>query len=92
MSPQLVRTIVDQGHLCPLPLYKRPIYLNYDQALRIYPLPHALVLADQCHNFGYDYEGTHCMSPGSFPNSDFTWSVYYPAKKMSEKWQVKGKC
>ncbi|KAI9311856.1 DNA polymerase alpha/epsilon subunit B-domain-containing protein [Dichotomocladium elegans] len=84
-TKHLVRTIIDQGHLCPLPLSTRPVYWAYDHALRLYPLPHALVLADQCEPFGITYEGTHCISPNSFSKSGFSWIVYHPSKKTSEK-------
>lgn len=50
LSEQLVKTLLDQGHLCPLPLSARPIHWEYDNALRIYPLPDVLVLADADEN------------------------------------------
>ncbi|KAI9355246.1 DNA polymerase alpha/epsilon subunit B-domain-containing protein [Pilaira anomala] len=81
----LVHTIVDQGHLSPLPLSVKPIYWSYDSALRLYPLPQTLIMADKCENYGITYEGTHCINPGSFPNSDFEWSIYYPNTRLSEK-------
>ncbi|KAL0088647.1 DNA polymerase alpha/epsilon subunit B-domain-containing protein [Phycomyces blakesleeanus] len=82
----LIRTIIDQGHLSPLAMSARPIYWAYDHALRLYPLPQTLILADQCANYGATYGGTHCINPGSFPNSDFTWTTYFPASCTSEKW------
>ncbi|KAI8379698.1 DNA polymerase alpha/epsilon subunit B-domain-containing protein [Radiomyces spectabilis] len=87
-AKHLIRTLLDQGHMCPLPLNIRPIYWAHDHALRLYPLPHTLVLADQCDNYGMTYEGTHCINPGSFPNSDFVWSVYYPSTRTSERRQL----
>jgi hypothetical protein len=36
---QLVATICEQAHLCPLPLTVQPVYWDYDHALRLYPLP-----------------------------------------------------
>ncbi|KAI7871797.1 DNA polymerase alpha/epsilon subunit B-domain-containing protein [Spinellus fusiger] len=81
----LIRTIIDQGHLSPLSMSIRPIYWAYDHALRLYPLPQTLILADQCANYGASYGGTHCINPGSFPDSDFTWSIYYPGRRVSEK-------
>ena len=36
---QLVETILDQGHLCPLPLHVKPIYWDLDYTLRLSPLP-----------------------------------------------------
>ncbi|KAI8141350.1 DNA polymerase alpha/epsilon subunit B-domain-containing protein [Fennellomyces sp. T-0311] len=85
-TKHLVRTVIDQGHLCPIPLSVRPIFWAFDHALRLYPLPHALILADQCESFGMTYEGTHCVCPGSFPTSNFSWRTYYPATRVSEKW------
>lgn len=35
----LVRTICDQSHLCPLPISVKPVFWNYDHAMRLYPLP-----------------------------------------------------
>ncbi|KAG2234620.1 hypothetical protein INT48_003428 [Thamnidium elegans] len=81
----LVHTIIDQGHLSPLPLSVKPVYWSYDNALRLYPLPQTLIIADKCENYGITYEGTHCINPGSFPNSDFEWSIYYPNTRLSEK-------
>ena len=37
--PKLIRTVLDQSHLCPLPLQKQPIYWAHDHALRLYPMP-----------------------------------------------------
>lgn len=43
---QLVESILDQGHLCPLPLHVRPVYWDLDYTLRLSPLPH---LVQQTH-------------------------------------------
>ena len=40
ISQQLVESICDQAHLCPLPLHVRPIYWDLDHTLRLTPLPH----------------------------------------------------
>ncbi|KAI8991954.1 DNA polymerase alpha/epsilon subunit B-domain-containing protein [Mycotypha africana] len=81
-----VHTIVDQGHLCPLPLSVKPVMWAFDNALSLYPLPHALIIADKYENYGISYEGTTCINPGSLLNSDFTWSIYYPSLRVAEKW------
>lgn len=39
LSDHLVRTVCDQSHLCPLPVTVKPIYWNFDHAMRLYPLP-----------------------------------------------------
>ncbi|KAG1591659.1 hypothetical protein G6F48_003155 [Rhizopus delemar] len=84
----LIQTILDQGHLYPLS--KKPIYWDYDHALRLFPLPHALIIADKCENYGITYEGTHCVNPGSFSNSDMSWSIYYPSSQTSTKCSLSG--
>ncbi|KAI8333436.1 DNA polymerase alpha/epsilon subunit B-domain-containing protein [Chlamydoabsidia padenii] len=81
----MIRTVIDQGHLCPLPLTVRAIYWSHDHAMRLYPSPQALVLADQCESFSINYEGVHCLNPGSFVNSDYAYTVYYPSKGVSER-------
>ncbi|KAG0263305.1 DNA polymerase epsilon subunit 2 [Actinomortierella ambigua] len=42
IQKQLVRTVIDGAHLCPLPLSVRPVYWAYDHALRLYPAPDAV--------------------------------------------------
>ncbi|KAL1916903.1 uncharacterized protein VTP21DRAFT_5100 [Calcarisporiella thermophila] len=81
----LVKTLIDQSHLCPLPLHVRPTYWDYDHSLRLFPIPNLLVLADRCEQYGVTYEGCHCVNPGSFVSSDFSWRMYYPATRISER-------
>jgi len=79
-SAQLVKTLVDQAHLCPLPLHVRPVYWQHDQALRLYPLPDVLVLADRFDSYHLSYEGCTAFNPGSFMLSDFSFMVYWPSR------------
>ncbi|ORX58322.1 hypothetical protein DM01DRAFT_254213 [Hesseltinella vesiculosa] len=83
-SLHLVKTIINQGHLCPLPLAVRPIYWSHDHALRLYPLPHTLIMADHSEKYAVNYEGTHSLNPGSFSSSDFIYSIYHPSQRTSE--------
>jgi len=46
MTNHLCKTILDQSHLCPLPLQICPIYWNYSHALQLYPAPHVIILGD----------------------------------------------
>jgi DNA polymerase epsilon subunit 2 len=41
-----IKTLLDQGHLSPLPLPSQPIYWKFDHSLCLFPLPDAIVLAD----------------------------------------------
>ncbi|KAG1458495.1 hypothetical protein G6F56_006390 [Rhizopus delemar] len=84
----LVRTILDQGHL--LPLLKQSSYKNFEHAQMLFPLPHTLIIADKTQNYRLDYEGTHCINPGSFTNSGMTWSIYYPSTKTTTKCSLSG--
>ncbi|EPQ28615.1 uncharacterized protein PFL1_03918 [Pseudozyma flocculosa PF-1] len=81
----LVSTLLDQAHLCPLPQTVRPVLWEHDHALRLYPMPTALVLADTYDRFELTYEGCHVFNPGSFRGSSFGWSTYYPASGRMER-------
>ncbi|KAJ2772236.1 DNA-directed DNA polymerase epsilon, subunit B [Coemansia nantahalensis] len=80
----LVRTVVDQGHLCPLPQRVRPIYWAYDHAMRLYPVPDVLVLADRFDPYSVSYEGCHCINPGSFSGGDHSFFMYFPVSRTSQ--------
>ncbi|KAK4052790.1 DNA-directed DNA polymerase epsilon, subunit B [Microbotryomycetes sp. JL201] len=78
----LVQTVLDQAHLAPLPLNIRPVVWDYDHALRLYPMPTTLVLADAFDPYKLVYEDCLVFNPGSFARRRFGWSTYYP--QMSE--------
>ncbi|MCJ1386812.1 DNA-directed DNA polymerase epsilon, subunit B [Xylographa soralifera] len=62
---KLVKTILDQGDLSPFPLSTRPVLWDHADALRLYPLPTALVLVDpEAPPYAVTYEGCHVMNPG----------------------------
>ncbi|KAL0602529.1 DNA polymerase epsilon subunit 2 [Plecturocebus cupreus] len=79
-----VKTILSQGHLTPLPLYVCPVYWAYDYALRVYPLPDLLVIADKYDPFTVTNTECLCINPGSFPRSGFSFKVFYPSNKTIE--------
>ena len=70
-------TLLQQAHLCPLPLDAAPVSWDADGGLRLYPLPHALVLAGGGRGGGRgaargcdaSFEGVECFDPGSFSKS-----------------------
>ncbi|KAJ1915824.1 DNA-directed DNA polymerase epsilon, subunit B [Mycoemilia scoparia] len=84
MVKHLIRTLIDQGHLCPLPAHIQPIYWAYDHAMRLYPVPDVLILAENIDAYSINYEDCHCINPGSFAESSFGFFTYYPAKKTSQ--------
>lgn len=67
-------TLLQQAHVCPLPLDAAPVSWDADGGLRLYPLPHALVLAGGGRGGGKgaargcdaSFEGVECFDPGSF--------------------------
>uniref|UniRef100_A0A803Y728 DNA polymerase epsilon subunit n=1 Tax=Meleagris gallopavo TaxID=9103 RepID=A0A803Y728_MELGA len=79
-----VKTILSQGHLTPLPLYVSPVYWAYDYALRVYPVPDMLVIADKYDPFTVTNTDCLCINPGSFPRSGFSFKVFYPSNKTVE--------
>jgi len=84
---QLVQTILDQVHLSPLPLTTRPTLWEYDHALRLYPMPTAVILADKYERYELTYEGCHVFNPGRFVGGggEFEWGMYYPSTGRSER-------
>ena len=69
MFEHLCATLLQQAHLCPLPLEAQPIYWAHDAGLRLYPLPDALVLADPAPSAHFAFEGTVCINPVRPPRS-----------------------
>ena len=61
----LALTVLQQSHLCPLPLVVQPVHWAHDAALQLYPLPHALVLAGGGAQAQFAHEGCTVMDPVS---------------------------
>uniref|UniRef100_A0AC11DT31 DNA polymerase epsilon 2, accessory subunit n=1 Tax=Ovis aries TaxID=9940 RepID=A0AC11DT31_SHEEP len=85
-----VKTVLSQGHLTPLPLYVCPVYWAYDYALRVYPVPDLLVIADKYDPFTLTNTECLCINPGSFPRSGFSFKVFYPSNKIVEDSKLQG--
>ncbi|KAI0771567.1 epsilon DNA polymerase [Trametes elegans] len=81
----LVQTVLDQSHLMPVTTSIQPTLSEYDHALRLYPLPTAVVLADRYDKYQMTYEGCHVVNPGRFVGNSFTFSAYAPARRESEE-------
>ncbi|KAJ7068371.1 DNA polymerase alpha/epsilon subunit B-domain-containing protein [Mycena amicta] len=81
----LVQSILDQGHLCPLTINIHATLSDYDHAMRLYPLPTAVVLADKYDRYKITYTGCHVFNPGSFVGASFVFSTYQPAQMNSEE-------
>lgn len=85
---QFVKTILSQGHLCPLPLIARPVYWGFDNALRLYPLPDLVVCADKYDPYNIENSDSIVMNPGSFSRSKFCFNVYWPASREVEECKI----
>lgn len=86
LPKHLVQTILDQAHLCPFPMNVQPIIWEHDQALRLYPMPTATVLADNYPAYDLTYEGCHVFNPGSFGlGGRPVWAIYEVASRTSQQ-------
>lgn len=74
---QLVSSLCDQAYLSPLPAHVQPVLWEHDHALRLFPLPDALILADRSARFTVKYEGCRVFNPGPFAGAEYAWATYY---------------
>jgi len=81
LTNHLAKTILDQAHLCPLPLQICPVYWNYSHALSLYPAPHLVVLGDSGDDqYQWEYEDSRVVCPGGFTTRG-SFIVYSPWNK-----------
>lgn len=79
-----VKTMLDQGHMLPVPLSECPIYWQHDHALRLYPPPDALIMGDCSADKNVTkYGGCDTMNPGQF-HMDFSFLAYKPFDTVQE--------
>lgn len=84
----LAKTLLDQGHLAPLSLELNPVHPDFDHALRLYPPPHALAIADDtAPSFQLVYDDCAVFNPGSFVK-DGTFALFDPISKRVDSSQV----
>lgn len=72
---ELALTVLQQSTLCPLPQAVQPVHWAHEQALHVYPLPHAVVLADASapqSSSSFIHEGCRVMNPGCLPDKLFS--------------------
>ena len=83
LHKHLVKTLLDQAHLNPLPPTESAAYWKHDHALWLHPAPEVLVLADRGNQYDVEYEDTLAFNPGAFATT-FSWQVYYPDTRKAE--------
>ncbi|GMT24257.1 hypothetical protein PFISCL1PPCAC_15554, partial [Pristionchus fissidentatus] len=76
LGVDISRTIVSNGHLCPLPPSIQPIVWSLDSSLRLHPLPDLLVLADRFESYTADHKGCIVSNPGPFGRLRYDFHVY----------------
>lgn len=65
IGDSVTRTIVSQGHLSPISLAALTVHWNFDYCLRLYPLPHLVVLGDKAESYQGSYKGCQLINPVS---------------------------
>lgn len=83
----VVTTLLHQAHVCPLPLSQQPVYWAHDHALRVHPLPHMLVIAEDLDPYCVgDAEDDRpvVVNPGSFAE-DGVFTILRPARCIAEE-------
>ncbi|CAG9764814.1 unnamed protein product [Ceutorhynchus assimilis] len=78
----ITKTIIGQGHLCPLSLNALNVHWDYDYCMSLYPLPDLVVIGDKSEAYRDHYKNCVVTNPGQFCNGDFT--MYYPNNDIGE--------
>ena len=73
----LCSTVLQEGHLMPLPLEYAPVHWEWDHALSVYPAPDGLVLSEGLPAATHVFDRCACMNPGSLVEGTF--GAYIPA-------------
>ena len=79
----MLTTIIDQRHLCPIDLEHAPIAWPYDYTMRLFPPPDVLVVCDATPSWVEKYAGCCSFNPGQFGN-DVSFIQYFPSTKKAE--------
>lgn len=77
-SVSALQTVLEQAHLCPLPLSVQPRVWEYDHSLTVYPQPHFLVVAEQSQPAKLEQDDCIGINPGSFATCECSFSIIYP--------------
>lgn len=64
-AKRLIMTLLPQSTLSPFSLTTRPVHWDFAGSLSLYPMPHALIIADaEAAPFAMTFEGCHVLNPG----------------------------
>jgi len=84
---EMVRFLLDQAHLVPLPLEESNILWAYDHVLRLYPMPHAVFIGGVSQGFDDVYEDCSFCSVSPF-NREAEFYAFHPIKDLLEPCDV----
>jgi DNA polymerase epsilon subunit 2 len=87
LQNEMARLLLDQAHLIPLPLEESNILWDFDNALRLYPLPDAVFIGGVSRAFECEYKGCNFCSVGPFHKEGSFYS-YSPIKPSLEACDV----
>lgn len=77
VQQEMVRLLLDQAHLVPLPLAESNVLWTFDHTLRLYPLPDAVFVGGVSQPFDNRYLECNFCSVGPF-HLDAAFYAYYP--------------
>ncbi|KAL1487999.1 hypothetical protein ABEB36_015378 [Hypothenemus hampei] len=80
----ITKTIIGQGHLCPLSLNDINVHWELDYCMSLYPLPDLIVIGDKCAAYKDNYKGCIVVNPGQFCTGDFGFKMYFPNNNIEE--------
>lgn len=78
------QTLLDQGHLSPLPLNMQLVQWNMDHSLQLYPIPDLLCIGEKTTPSVGSHAGCQLLNPGEFYRSGLSYGVYWPASNQVE--------
>jgi DNA polymerase epsilon subunit 2 len=78
----MLRTIIDQRHLCPMDLEHGCISWNFDHAMRLFPQPDVLAVCEASPAWSEKYEGCCAFNPGQL--SQGTYAQYLPFERRAD--------
>jgi DNA polymerase epsilon subunit 2 len=79
----MLTTVIDQRHLCPLDLEHSPVCWPYDYTMRLFPQPDVLAICDSYPAWSERYSDCVALNPGQFGTRG-TYAVYFPGEKRAE--------
>jgi len=80
---QVCSTVLQESHLCPIPIDYQPIAWEWDHALWVYPNPHGLVLADSEAAARSIFDTCDCLNPVRRDAYFAPWNASYIVELLS---------